>query len=66
MLPIRFECDFNGHKVYVSILQQFKQHYTGKDIYRVRFEHDDGDVDELLRTDAQMKKLLECRVEVAE
>lgn len=66
MIPWEFEYELDGHKTYVTVLQKFKQHYTGEYIYRIRCEHDDGDIDELLRTERQMKKLLTFRVEVEE
>lgn len=62
MIPWKFEYVINGHKIYVTVLERFKQRYTGEHIYRIRCEHSDGDVDELLRTEAQMKKILKYRM----
>ena len=65
MLPIRFEYVRNtlGDKVYVSILGEMKQHYTGETMYRVREEFTDGYINEYWVTTATMKAMLSKRVE---
>lgn len=45
MLPIRFEYltdYYPQERVYVSLLDRYKHHYTGETIYRVREEGESG------------------------
>ena len=65
MTPIRFEYydEFIKQKVYLSILGQFRHHYTGETIYRVRVEYQDGWVMEPLYSETDILKCLKHRVE---
>lgn len=47
MLPIRFTyLEPHDEKVYVSILDQIKHHFTGETIYKIRKEGERGWVSE--------------------
>lgn len=63
MLPVRFVYLENTEKVYVSILGQFKHHFTGETIYRVRREGESGWVGEELYGEKNLINLLRLRVE---
>lgn len=62
MLPLRFEYVVE-QRVYVSILQQFKHHYTGETIYRVRQEYENGYANESLYTENELRRMLALKVE---
>lgn len=65
MTPIKFEYvdKFSKAKIYLSILYQFKHHYTGKTVYHVREESECGYVGENLYDEDAIHELLKNRVE---
>lgn len=65
MLPIRFEYFDQdlGQKVYVSVLYQFKHHFTGETMYKFRVEGQSGFVGEVFDSESELMKLLEQRIE---
>ena len=65
MTPIKFEYYDEGanQKAYLSILRQFKHHYTGETIYHVRVEYEDGWIMEPLYSETDIHELLKYRVE---
>ena len=65
MIPLRFEYiskEYNGQRIYVSVLQQFKHHYHGHTVYRVRQESDAGWVDEGFFLAEHLLEWLETKV----
>ena len=63
MLPVRFTYLENGEKVYVSILGQFKHHFTGKTIHKIRLEGESGWVNDYFYQEEYVQNLLKKRVE---
>lgn len=69
MLPIQFEymhdLYFDGRQMekrHVTLLSQFKQHYTGETIYRVRIQLEHGYVFEDVVPEHRIKEMLKTRV----
>ena len=64
MLPIRFTyLEAHGEKVYTSILGQFKHHFTGEIIYKIRMEGERGWVSEHWCEERYVRPLLNRKVE---
>ena len=63
MIPSSFVYVENGMKIYMSIISQFRQHFTGKTVYRVRREGDTGWVHEEFYLEEYILLLLKNKVE---
>lgn len=65
MLPIRFEYFDKELEelIYVSILTQFKHHFTGETIYKIREEGESGFVFEAYIAEDELLKLVEQRIQ---
>lgn len=66
MIPWYFEYAPNSNSteiIYVTVLQKFKQHYTGLTMYRVREESSVGWVAEHIYGEAYIRNMLNNRVE---
>lgn len=63
MLPVRFTYLENGEKVYVSLLGQFKHHFTGKTVWQVRLEGESGWFGEKFWLEEYVMNILKKRVE---
>lgn len=62
MLPVRFTYLDGNEKVYLSILGQFKHHFTGKTYHKVRLEGENGWVEEFFYLEEVVMNLLKKRV----
>ena len=70
MLPIQFEYvlpnnskdTIEPERVYLTIIGQFKHHYTGQTMYRVREESSRGKATESIITEYRMNSRLSMRV----
>lgn len=64
LLPVRFTyLEAHGEKVYVSILGQFKHHFTGETVYKIRKEGERGWVSESWIEEKYIPGMLNRRVE---
>ena len=69
MIPICFEyvaTQYCGEKVFVTILNQLRQHYTGETVYYVREESEQGWIDECFYDEETMQEALSKRVTEAD
>lgn len=68
MIPLRFEyverCTDIEHKRFVTILGEYKHHYTGKKFIRIREEYEYGGIQEYVVSEETMKQMLSKIVEV--
>lgn len=65
MIPLCFEYlsdEFTGEIIYVTIVGQINQHFTGRPVYRVREEYPSGRVNETFYTEARMDMALRNQV----
>ena len=66
MVPLCFEYrseEYPGQVIFVTILGQFKHHFTGETIYRVREEFERGPAYEAYYTEARMQIALANRIQ---
>lgn len=65
MLPIRFEYFDKELEelIYVSILTQFKHHFTGETVYKIRQEGKSGFVFDTYISEDKLMELVEQRIQ---
>lgn len=51
------------HKIHMTVLEKYTQYFTGKNVYRIRRESDEGWVDEDFYTEEEILKMLESTEE---
>lgn len=63
MIPIKFEYTFGWERICVTILDQYKHHYTGETVIYIREEGESGWIHDHYVSEEELQRLLAMRVE---